>query len=192
MPAADDLPVLAFASAAELEAWLDEHHETAPGLWLKLAKKGSGIPTVTYAEAVDLALCVGWIDGQSKGIDETWFRQRLTPRRPRSVWSKVNREKVARLEADGRMRPAGRREVERAKADGRWDAAYDPPSTATVPDDLRAALDASPTAAAAWDALNAANRYAMLNRVQTAKRAETRARRIAQFVGMLERGEKLH
>jgi uncharacterized protein YdeI (YjbR/CyaY-like superfamily) len=147
---------------------------------------------VRHAEALDVALCFGWIDGQAKAIDEQWYVQRFTPRRKRSMWSKINREKVAALIDAGRMRPAGLAEIERAKADGRWDAAYDSPATSTVPDDLRAALDASPAASEAFDGLSSQNRYAILHRVQTAVKPETRARRIAKFVGMLERGERLY
>ena len=191
MAAADD-PILTFASAAEWEAWLEASHASADGVWLKLAKKGSGIPSVTYAEALDAALCFGWIDGQKRSFDERWWLQRFTPRRPRSVWSQRNREHVERLTAEGRMRPAGQREVDAAKADGRWDAAYASPSTATVPADLQAALDADPAAAAFFATLNSANRYAILWRIETAKRPETRARRIATFVEMLREGRELH
>ncbi len=187
----DDLPVLAFPSADAFDAWLREHHEDAPGVWVKVARKGSGVPTVTHAQALDSALCCGWIDGQRRSLDETFFLQRFVPRRPRGTWSKVNREHVARLRAEGRMLPAGEREVQRAQADGRWDAAYDAPSTATVPDDLRAALDASPAAAAAFAGLTAQERYGVLHGLMTARRVDTRARRIAQAVGRLERGEKL-
>jgi uncharacterized protein YdeI (YjbR/CyaY-like superfamily) len=190
--AASDLPILAFATASEWEAWLREHHDSAPGVWIKFARKGSGVASVTYMEALHAALSFGWIDGQARSLDEVSYVQRFTPRRARSIWSKRNREFAAALIESGRMQPAGLREVERAKADGRWDAAYDAPSTATVPDDLRAALDAAPGAAAFFETLNAQNRYAILHRVQTAKRAETRARRIEKFVGMLERGERLH
>ncbi len=189
---AEEAPIIAFAGPAEWEAYLEEHHGDQAGVWLKIAKKGTGVPSVTYAEALDVALCWGWIDGQKRGFDEGAFLQRFTPRRRRSLWSKVNREKVAALEAAGRMRPQGRAEIERAQADGRWDAAYDSPANATVPEDLQAALDASPPAAAFFATLNSANRYAIIWRLQTAKRPETRARRVAQFVAMLERGEKLH
>ena len=191
MTAADD-PVLPFASAAAWEAWLEASHETASGVWLKIAKKASGIPTVTYAEALDVALCFGWIDGQKRSFDERFFLQRFTPRRPRSLWSQRNREHVERLVAEGRMRPAGQREVDAAKADGRWDAAYAPASTATVPDDLRRALDADPAAAAFFATLSSANRYAILWRIETAKRPETRARRIATSVEMLREGRTPH
>ncbi len=189
-PVADDLPVLPFASAEAWEAWLREHGAESPGVWMRLARKGSGIPSVTRDEAVDAALCHGWIDGQSRGGDDTTYLQRFTPRRARSIWSKRNRQRVAELEAEGRMAEAGRREVERAKADGRWEAAYDPPSTAEVPDDLRAALDAEPAAAEAFAGLGAQSRYVVLHRLMTAKRADTRERRIAQFVAMLARGER--
>jgi uncharacterized protein YdeI (YjbR/CyaY-like superfamily) len=188
----DRPPIVAFATPAAWETYLAEHHGDAAGVWLQIAKKGAGVPSVTYAEALDAALCWGWIDGQRRGHDERSYLQRFSPRRARSLWSKRNREHVARLRAAGRMRPPGEAEIERAQADGRWEAAYDPPSTAAVPDDLQAALDASPAAAASFATLNSANRYAILWRLQTAKRPETRARRVAQFVAMLERGEKLH
>lgn len=186
------LPVVAFASARAWEAWLAAHHATARGVWFKYAKKGSGIASTTYAEALDVALCYGWIDGQSAGLDETFWLQRYTPRGPRSVWSKVNREHIARLTEAGRMRPAGLAAVEQARADGRWDRAYDPPSRATVPEDLQRALDAYPTAAAFFATLDSQNRYAILHRIQTVKKPETRARRIAQFAAMLARGERLY
>jgi uncharacterized protein YdeI (YjbR/CyaY-like superfamily) len=189
---ADDLETRAFANPEEWEAWLRAHHDTAPGVWIKFARKGSGIPTVTYMEALHAALCFGWIDGQARGGDESFYVQRFTPRRARSIWSKRNVKFATELIEAGRMQPAGLREVERAKADGRWDAAYDAPSTATVPDDLRAALDADPEAAAFFATLKGQNRYAILHRVQTAKKPETRARRIETFVAMLKRGETLH
>jgi uncharacterized protein YdeI (YjbR/CyaY-like superfamily) len=147
---------------------------------------------VTFAEAIDSALCYGWIDGQRNRFDEQWYLQRFTPRRARSTWSKINRDKVERLAAEGRMRPAGIREVERAKADGRWDAAYDGPSAATVPEDLQRALDANPAAAAFFATLNSRNRFAILYRVQEAKRPETRARRIETFVAMLAQGQTVY
>jgi uncharacterized protein YdeI (YjbR/CyaY-like superfamily) len=190
--AAQDHPELAFESAEAFEAWLRERHADEAGVWIRFAKKGSGIPSVTYAEALDAALCYGWIDGQARSVDESWYLQKFTPRRARSIWSKRNRDKVAALIEAGRMQPAGLAEIERAKADGRWDAAYDGPAAATVPDDLQAALDASPAAAEAFAGLNGQNRYAILHRVQTAVKPETRARRIAQFVDMLARGEKLY
>jgi uncharacterized protein YdeI (YjbR/CyaY-like superfamily) len=187
-----DLPILAFASPAEWEAWLDEHHASSDGVWVKFAKKASGIPTVVYAEALEVALCHGWIDGQVKRFDEDWYLQRFTPRRARSRWSQINRDKAEALIAAGRMRPAGLAEVERARADGRWDAAYASPSAITVPDDLRAALDADPAAREAFAGLSSQNRYAILYRVHDAKRPETRARRIAQFVAMLAEGRTPH
>jgi uncharacterized protein YdeI (YjbR/CyaY-like superfamily) len=188
----DDLPVLPFASPDPWEDWLREHGAQAPGVWLKIAKKNSGIPSVTYAQALEAALCHGWIDGQKASFDKRFFLQRFTPRRPRSGWSKRNVEIVARLVEAGRMQPAGLAQVDAAKADGRWAAAYDGAASATVPEDLQRALDASPAAAAEFGQLNGANRYAILYRVQTAKRAQTRERRIAEFVAMLERGERLH
>jgi len=182
-------PSVAFASAAAFEAWVAEHRDDPVGLWLLIAKKGSGIDSVSYAEAVQVALCYGWIDGQArKGDDDTSYRQRFCPRRPRSVWSKRNVGYVAALTEAGRMQPEGIAEVERAKADGRWARAYDGPAAAEVPADLLAALDAVPAAALAFSGLKSTNRYAILYRVQDAKRDETRARRIAQFVEMLAEG----
>ena len=185
-----DLPVELFPSQADWEAWLEEHHATAPEVWVKFAKKGSGVQSVSYGEAVESALCFGWIDGQMKSLDERFYLQRFTPRRRRSAWSKVNVEKATALIEAGRMRPAGLAEVERAKADGRWDAAYEPPSKITVPEDLERALDASPKARAAFAALDSQNRYLILYRVHGAKKPETRARRIAQFVEQLAEGRK--
>jgi uncharacterized protein YdeI (YjbR/CyaY-like superfamily) len=187
-----DLPIVPFESPAAWEAWLEEHHAASEGLWLKISKKDSGIESVSYAEALDVALCYGWIDGQKGRFDEKFWLQRFTPRRPRSKWSKVNREKVAGLIKSGRMKPAGLREVEKAKSDGRWDAAYEAQSKATVPDDLRLALDANPKAAGFFETLNRANRYAILYRVGEAKRPQTRARRIEKFVAMLAEGEKIY
>jgi uncharacterized protein YdeI (YjbR/CyaY-like superfamily) len=181
-----------FASAEWFEAWLAEQHATSDGLWIRFAKKASGIPTVVYAEAVEASLRYGWIDGQVKRLDEDYYVQRFTPRRARSRWSKINCAKAEALIARGAMEPAGLAEVERAKADGRWDAAYDAPSTATVPEDLRAALDGDPKASAFFETLDSNNRYAILHRIQEAKRAETRARRIEKFVAMLSRGETIH
>lgn len=192
MAAPDDLPVLAFATADEFEQWLEREHESSAGVWLRFPRKGTGVPSLTYEEAVLVALCFGWIDGQARSLDETAWLQRYTPRRRRSVWSQINTQRVARLVEEGRMRRAGLAEVERAKADGRWDAAYAPPSTATVPPDLDAALAASPAAAEAFAGLDSQNRYAILHRLATAKKPETRARRIETFVAMLEKGELLH
>lgn len=192
MTMAGDLPELTVSDATAWRAWLEDNHDRAPGVWLVLAKKGTTTPTsLRYAAAVEEALCFGWIDGQARGGDAV-YRQRFTPRRARSPWSKRNLDRVARLEAEGRMHPAGRAEVERAKADGRWDAAYDGPATIEVPDELRVALAAEPRAQAMFEILDSRNRYAILHRLATAKRAETRARRIEQFVAMLARGETLY
>ncbi|GHE91369.1 hypothetical protein GCM10017776_04430 [Streptomyces griseoluteus] len=187
-----DLEIVAFESAEAFEAWLGENHAVSPGIWLKLRKKRPGIVALDYTQALEAALCHGWIDGQKATFDDQWWLQRFTPRTPRSKWSKVNREKVAALIAQGRMRPPGQAEVDRAKADGRWEAAYDGARTATVPEDLRAALTADPAAAEFFETLDRQNRYAILYRVQDAKRAETRARRIEKYVAMLARGEKPH
>jgi uncharacterized protein YdeI (YjbR/CyaY-like superfamily) len=184
-------PVLFFDTPAKLEAWIDEHGEDSDGIWLKFAKKDSGIESVVYAEAVEIALSYGWIDGQAKRHDDHHYLQRFTPRRPRSKWSRINREKAERLIAESRMRPAGLREVERAKEDGRWDEAYDSPSTATVPEDFRAALDAEPAAAEFFASLGSTRRYSFLYRIADAKRPETRAKRIAEYVELLARGETL-
>jgi uncharacterized protein YdeI (YjbR/CyaY-like superfamily) len=186
------LPIRAFPDAAALEAWLAEQPPGSAGIWLKLAKKGSGIASVSKAEAVDSALCHGWIDGQLDKYDEKSWLIRYTPRRPRSKWSEINRNRAEALIAEGRMRPAGLAEVEAAKADGRWSAAYAPQSRATVPPDLAAALAASPLATAFFATLKGANRYAILYRIGAAKKPETRARKVAEFVAMLERGETVH
>jgi uncharacterized protein YdeI (YjbR/CyaY-like superfamily) len=184
-------PVLFFATPVELEAWIDDHGEESDGIWLKFAKKDSGIESVFYAEAVEIALSHGWIDGQAKRFDDHHYLQRFTPRRPRSKWSRINREKAERLIAEGRMRAAGLREIERAKEDGRWDDAYDSPSTATVPDDFQVALDAEPAAAEFFASLGSTKRYSFLYRITDAKRPETRAKRIAEYVELLARGETL-
>ena len=184
-------PVLFFASPADLEVWMGVHGEESDGIWLKFAKKDSGIESVVYAEAVEIALSHGWIDGQAKRLDDDHYLQRFTPRRPRSKWSRINREKAERLIAEGRMRPAGLREVELAKEDGRWDDAYDSPSTATVPDDFQAALDAEPAAAEFFASLGSTKRYSFVYRITDAKRPETRAKRIAEYVELLARGETL-
>ena len=188
----DGKPILAFASEAEWEAWLDAEHATSDGVWLKFAKKGSGVETVVYAEALDVALCYGWIDSQVARLDERFYLQKFTPRRARSKWSQINREKIEALTRAGRMQPAGLEQVELAKADGRWEAAYPSPANLEMPNDLQTALDASPQAAEFWEKLNKSNRYAILYQLQDAKKPETRARRLEKFVGMLERGEKLY
>jgi uncharacterized protein YdeI (YjbR/CyaY-like superfamily) len=185
-------PILFFATAADLEAWLDENGEESDGIWLKFAKKGSGIESVVYAEALDVVLCHGWIDGQTKRIDDDHYLQRFTPRRQRSKWSKRNRAKAEQLIAEGRMRRSGLREVERAREDGRWDEAYDAPATATVPDDFQRALDAKPAALEFFESLGSTKRYSFLYRINDAKRPETRAKRIAEYVDLLARGETLH
>jgi uncharacterized protein YdeI (YjbR/CyaY-like superfamily) len=181
-----------FESVEAWERWLAEHHDEPDGVWIRLARKGSGIRSVTQPEAVETALRYGWIDGQARSFDERFYLQRFTPRRARSMWSKRNREIATALIAAGRMEPPGLREVERAKADGRWEAAYDAPSGATVPEDLQAALDADTRAAAFFATLDSRNRYAILHRIQTAKKPETRARRIAAFVAMLAEGRTLY
>jgi uncharacterized protein YdeI (YjbR/CyaY-like superfamily) len=188
----DELPQLAFASDAEWEAWLEAHHATAPGVFVKIAKKGTGIDSVRYPEVLDTAICFGWIDGVRRALDDTWFLQRFTPRTKRSKWSRINRDKAERLIAEGRMRPAGLAECEAARADGRWAAAYEGQRSIEVPDDLRRELDARPSARAFFETLSSQNRYAILYRLQDAKRPETRARRLEKFVAMLEAGETLH
>ncbi len=181
-----------FPGRPEWEDWLDEHHGTSPGVWLLIAKKGADHSTVTRADALEVALCYGWIDGQGRSHSDAAWLQKFTPRGAKSVWSKINRAKAEALIASGQMRPAGAAAVELAKADGRWTAAYDSPSTAAVPDDFQAELDAHPEAKDFFATLNSANRYAILWRLQTAKRAETREKRMRQFIDMLERHEKLH
>ncbi len=189
---ADDLPILLFAAPSDFEVWLQGNHDACDGIWLKIAKKGAPVPSITYAEALELALCFGWIDSQKRGHDEQHFLQRFTPRRPRGRWSLVNREKAEALIAAGRMRPAGLAEVEAAQADGRWDAAYEGQRTAEVPADLRRELDANPAAREFFAGLDGSNRYAIIYRLNEAKRPETRERRLRKFVAMLERGEKIH
>ncbi len=189
---ADDLPIKVFASQETWKRWLDRNHARAPGIWLKFAKKASRKRTVTYPEAVEVALCYGWIDGQTRGLDEDYHLQRFTPRRARSKWSKINREKATRLIELGRMRPAGLAEIERAKADGRWDAAYDSSSKIQPTPELLSALEANPRAKAAFEQLDRTNRYSILYGVHDAKRPETKARRIEKFVAMLSRGETPH
>lgn len=184
-------PIL-FKSAKAFEVWLKKNHAASGGLWLRIAKRGANEPSVTYPEAVEVALCWGWIDGQKKSLDDQHYLQRFTPRRARSVWSKINVEKVQALIEAGRMQPAGQAQIDAAKADGRWERAYDGARTSTVPEDLQAALEAEPAAKAFFATINASNRYAILWRIQTAAKAETRARRIEQLVAMLARGETIH
>jgi uncharacterized protein YdeI (YjbR/CyaY-like superfamily) len=186
-------PTIPFASRDAWEAWLEGQHATTPeGLWLKIAKKGSDIESVSYGQAVEVTLCYGWIDGQVRSFDEDYYLQRFTPRRPRSKWSKVNRKKVTKLMNRGEMKAAGLREVERAKADGRWDAAYDSPSSATVPEDLLRELEKNEKAREFFSELDGRNRYAILYQIQDAKRPETRARRIVKYVAMLAEQKKLY
>jgi uncharacterized protein YdeI (YjbR/CyaY-like superfamily) len=186
------LPIVAFASREAWAAWLADQHETSSGAWLKIARKGAAIDSVSYAQALEVALCYGWIDGQKAAFDDEYWLQRFTPRKASSKWSRINRDKAAELIDRGEMQPAGLREVERAKADGRWDAAYAGQSAATVPDDLREALDADDRARAFFATLDSANRYAILYRVQEAKRPETRARRIEKYVAMCREHRKVH
>ncbi len=181
-----------FKSKADWAAWLDKNHQKSENLWLRIAKKDSGLTSVSYKEALDVALCYGWIDGQKKPENEQTWLQKFCVRSPRSVWSKINREKVLALIASGEMKAAGLAAIENAKSNGRWEAAYDSPSGANIPGDFQAALDANPKAAAFYKTLNKANTYAILWRIQTVKKAETRARKIEQFIAMLERKEKLH
>jgi uncharacterized protein YdeI (YjbR/CyaY-like superfamily) len=189
---AEDLPTVGFATPEEFEAWLEENHAGSEGIWLKIAKKDSGVPSVTYAEALRSCLCFGWIDSQKKGFDERFFLQRFTPRRPRGRWSRINREAAEELIEAGDMRPAGLAEVEQAKADGRWESAYEGQRTAKVPPDLQRELDSNPAAAEFFAGLDSANRYAIVYRLEDAKKPETRERRLRKFVAMLERGEKIH
>jgi uncharacterized protein YdeI (YjbR/CyaY-like superfamily) len=181
-----------FPSQGAFAQWLDGNHGKSDGVWLRHSKKGAPNTTVSYQEALEVALCFGWIDGQKKSIDAHYFGQRWTPRRARSIWSQVNREKVLRYIDEGKMQPSGLAEIERAKKDGRWDAAYASASEATVPPDLQAAFDRHPGAEAFFSTLNSQNRYAVLFRIMTVKKAETRARKIEDYAAMLARGETLH
>jgi uncharacterized protein YdeI (YjbR/CyaY-like superfamily) len=187
-----ELPQRLFASPSEWEQWLDQNHKRSRGVWLKIAKRRGGAASVSYADALEIALLFGWIDGQKQTCDERFWLQKFTPRGPRSRWSETNRATATRLIESGRMRPGGLAAVEGAKADGRWRGAYAPQSRASVPPDLRRALDAEPSARSFFDALDSHNRYAVLYRVQDAKKPETRAKRIAEFVRMLANGETLY
>ena len=187
-----ELPIRTFEGKKDWAVWLDKNHSTSSGVWLKLARKASGIQSVTYDEALEVALCYGWIDGQRKSHDETSFLQKFTRRGPRSIWSKINTEKAQRLIESGKMKPAGQKAVESAKQDGRWDAAYASQSKAVAPEDLQAELDRNTKAKAFFATLDSRNRYAILHRIHTAKKAETRAKRIEQFVRMLEKKEKIY
>ncbi len=181
-----------FADSDGWEHWLERNNHSEPGIWLRLAKKDAELTSVSRADALDVALCFGWIDGQAKRLDEESWLQKFTPRGRRSVWSQVNQKHIARLITKGRMQPAGLAAVEAAKADGRWDRAYAPASAATLPDDLLEELERNPAAKQFFATLKGANRYAILHRLATAVKAETRSRRLEKFIGMLERGETLH
>src|ERR1051325_8600427 len=184
-------PLLLEDQAAWL-SWLRKNHATSSGVWLRIAKTSANVKSVSYLEAVDAALCFGWIDGQKRSDDESYWLQRFTPRSEKSIWSKINREKAIRLIELGQMKAAGLREVERAKRDGRWGAAYDSPSSVTIPADFQAVLDKNPRAKAFFASLDSRNRYAVLFRIQTARKAETRAKRIKQFAEMLSQHEKIY
>jgi uncharacterized protein YdeI (YjbR/CyaY-like superfamily) len=192
MESKNGLPILPFPSQRKWEVWLDEHHLTSKGLWLKIARKDSGVDSVNYAEALDVALCYGWIDGQKGALDDAFWLQKFSPRGPRSKWSKINVDKALALIEAKRMKPAGLAAIEQARSDGRWEQAYDSQSKATVPEDLQKELDKNPKAAEFFATLNSVNRYAVLYRIHEAIKPETRARRIEKFIGMLERGEKVH
>jgi uncharacterized protein YdeI (YjbR/CyaY-like superfamily) len=191
-PSTTGLPIKLFRTPTAFEKWLATNHAKSAGLWLRLAKKGKGLTSLSFKEAIEVALCWGWIDSQAKPYDDASWLQRFTPRGPRSVWSKINTGKVAELIASGRMQPPGLAAVERAKADGRWAAAYEPASSASVPADLQAALDANPKAKAFFETLRGSNRYAVLYRIHSAKKPETRAKRVADFVAMLARHETVY
>jgi uncharacterized protein YdeI (YjbR/CyaY-like superfamily) len=192
MKNADSLPIIFFESQQDWEEWLKGHHADTKGVWLKLAKKGTNIASVDYQQALEVALCYGWIDGQKASHDEQHWLQKFTPRGPRSIWSKINCDKATALIAEGRMQPAGLLQVERAKADGRWDAAYDGQSKITVPADLQSELDKNQRAKEFFATLDSRNRYAILFRIQTAKKPETRAARIQKFVDMLAQNQKIY
>lgn len=187
-----ELPILPFANKKEWKSWLAKQHDKSSGVWLKLAKKDAEMPTVTYEEALDVALCYGWIDGQKKGFDDQYWLQKFTRRGPKSIWSKINTEKAEKLIASREMKPSGLKAIESAKQDGRWEKAYAGQKTITIPDDFQAALDENKQAKAFFGALNSVNRYAILFRIHNAKKPETRTKRIQQFVEMLEKGEKLY
>lgn len=191
MGADDGLPRVRFASSGEWEQWLEDNYADE-GVWIEIAKKGTGIESVRYPEVLESALCFGWIDGRRKALDERRFLQRFTPRRPRGKWSRINREKAERLIAENRMRPAGLVEVQRAQADGRWEAAYEGQGRSVVPDDLQRELDARPRAKEFFAGLSSQNRYAIVYRLGDAKQPQTRARRLAKFVAMLEAGEAIY
>lgn len=192
MTSAKPLPIKRFTNPSAWEAWLEKHHATSPGVWLEFAKKGPRAPPLSHAQALEVALCHGWIDGQTASNSAASWRQRFTPRGPRSKWSQINCATVERLRAQGRLAPAGLQQMEAAKRDGRWKTAYAPQRTITVPRDLRSELDARPRASRFFETLDSKNRYAILYRLQDAKKPETRQRRLEKFVRMLEAGETLH
>jgi uncharacterized protein YdeI (YjbR/CyaY-like superfamily) len=187
-----ELPTLPFESKKKWADWLAKQHDKSAGVWLKLAKKDTGISSVTYAEALDVALCYGWIDGQKASFDEKYWLQKFTPRGPKSIWSKINTEKVEGLIKSGEMTPAGLKAIEAAKQDGRWAAAYASQKNISVPDDFQTALNQNKKAKVFFDTLKSSERYSFLFRIHTAKKAETRAKRIQQFIEMLEKNEKFH
>jgi uncharacterized protein YdeI (YjbR/CyaY-like superfamily) len=189
---AADIPTLAFKDASAWESWLAKNQTATNGIWMRIAKKASGKKSITYPEALEVALCYGWIDGLKRPESETTWLQRFTPRRQRSLWSKINRDKALGLIACGRMTPGGLQEIERAKQDGRWEAAYSSPGAATVPADFKKELDRHPAAKAFFKTLSRTNRYAIIWRLQTAKKADTRAKRMRSFIEMLEKGETIH
>jgi uncharacterized protein YdeI (YjbR/CyaY-like superfamily) len=191
MPKSMELPILPFANQKKWADWLAREYDKSVGVWLKIAKKDSGISSVTYEEALDVALCYGWIDGQKKGFDDKYWLQKFTPRGPKSIWSKINTEKAERLIASGEMKPIGLKAIEAAKQDGRWDAAYASQKNISIPEDFQAAMDKNKKAKDFFGTLKSAERYSFLFRIHHAKKPETRARKIQQFVEMLERGEKI-
>jgi uncharacterized protein YdeI (YjbR/CyaY-like superfamily) len=187
-----ELPILPFASQSKWADWLAKQHDKSAGVWVKLAKKDSGIPSITRDEALEIALCYGWIDGQGKSFDDPYWLQKFTPRRPKSIWSKINVEKVERLIVSGQMKPAGLKAIEAAKADGRWERAYDSQKNISVPEDFQTALNKNKKAKAFFATLNSVNRYAILFRIHNAKKEETRTKRIKLFIEMLEKNEKIY
>lgn len=192
MESNEGLPVVQIASQGDWEEWLAVNHASSTGLWLRIAKQAAGVATVSYAEALESAICYGWIDGQKGSRDDRFWLQKFTPRRRGSRWSRINRDKAEELLRHGRLKPAGLAQVEQARQDGRWEAAYAGPRTATVPDDLQRALDEHPAARAFFATLDSRNRYAILYRIQDAKKPETRARRIARYVALLDEGKRLY
>jgi uncharacterized protein YdeI (YjbR/CyaY-like superfamily) len=192
MKNADSLPIMSFETQQDWERWLTEYHTKTVGIWLKIAKKETGIPSVSYAEALDSAICYGWIDGQKASFDGTYWLQKFTPRRPKSIWSKMNCDKATALIAEGRMQPAGLQQVELAKADGRWDVAYESQSKITISADFQRELDKNQKAMDFFSTLDSTNRYAILFRIQTAKKPETRSARIHKFIEMLAKNEKIY